>query len=373
MSVCTTCLKPGLPADDKHTCPGLGDIQLTRQLGHGLRVDTAPARARMDFAQLASEKCGATVVGDDLINIADQVLYQVVGYDPESAALVLELVEDWRPKCAPDATVCTPIPAETLIRMSEVPPELLTEQQRTRADNAEERLRLAREALVEDGYFTADQVGPAAAPRIVEWLSHHRDRAEEAEAELARLRAGEEPGWDPMVVPTPGQWIARWNKAPTEERLRVAEAHIRNAEIANRCHFEAHRQRLEEDQQAWATVARVRDLRDSWLLMTLEPGQVRRLLDDITRALDGPEGAGENETTPPDGAPCLCGCRKGDHKPWCHGCGAECTCEPDDTTRSNAHVPDDEVGEYVSPDKARWTRGVLHMGEPVEQQPGGAT
>lgn len=259
MSVCATCLKPGLPADGRHDCPGLGEIQLTRQRGHGLRVDTAPPRARMALAVLADHGHGLAMQDTDLINIADQVLYQVVGYDPESAALVLELVEDWRPGAAPDeedeeptgpakpgvprctatwktehqgtarcwrraihnqrvgyeahmgeteqgyrfqwigtepgttphqsepadATVCTPIPAETLMQMSEVPPELLTEQQLGRADNALERLRLAREALIRDGYFTADEVGPDIAPRIVEWLSHHRDRVAKAETDLA--------------------------------------------------------------------------------------------------------------------------------------------------------------------------------------------
>lgn len=97
MSVCATCLKPGLTGDQRHDCPGLGEIQLTRQLGHGLRVDTAPSRARMALTLLADHGYGLSMVGDDQINIADQVLYQVVGYDAESAALILELVEDWRP------------------------------------------------------------------------------------------------------------------------------------------------------------------------------------------------------------------------------------------------------------------------------------
>jgi hypothetical protein len=44
-----------------------------------------------------------------------------------------------------------------------------------------------------------------------------------------------------------------------------------------------------------------------------------------------------------------------------------------------SHVPDAEVGEYVSPEQARWTRGILHMGksnasetdpaEPEEEEP----
>lgn len=77
--------------------PGIGDIQLTSQLGYGLRVDTAPVRTRMALTVLADHGWGATMRGADCVNIADQVLYRVVGYDPESAALLLELVEDWRP------------------------------------------------------------------------------------------------------------------------------------------------------------------------------------------------------------------------------------------------------------------------------------
>jgi len=46
---------------------------------------------------------------------------------------------------------------------------------------AEERLALARAALLADGYFTPDQVGPDLAPRITEWLAHHRSQAGQQE------------------------------------------------------------------------------------------------------------------------------------------------------------------------------------------------
>ncbi len=72
------------------------DIQITRKLGHGLIVDTAPHHTRMTLHVLAEASWGARLQGPDLINIADQVLYRVTGYDPESATLLLELVEDWR-------------------------------------------------------------------------------------------------------------------------------------------------------------------------------------------------------------------------------------------------------------------------------------
>ena len=112
MSVCTTCLQPGI-ATGGHDCPGFGDVQISRHLGRGLVVDTAPARTRMALAVLADAGWGATIQGSDQINIADQVLYQVVGYDPETAALVLELVEDWRPKSqAQETTAGRLVPVE---------------------------------------------------------------------------------------------------------------------------------------------------------------------------------------------------------------------------------------------------------------------
>jgi hypothetical protein len=78
------------------------DIQLTRKLGHGLIVDNAPPRARKALADHANTGWGARVQGADCINIGDQVLYQVTGYNPASASLLLELVEDWRPAVAPE-------------------------------------------------------------------------------------------------------------------------------------------------------------------------------------------------------------------------------------------------------------------------------
>lgn len=48
-----------------------------------------------------------------------------------------------------------------------------TRMERARAENAETRLALAREALVMTGYFTPEQVGDDVAPRILE-LFHNR-------------------------------------------------------------------------------------------------------------------------------------------------------------------------------------------------------
>lgn len=103
-------------------------------------------------------------------------------------------------------------------KIAELREELV--QQRGRADNAEARLDLARQALVADGYFTRAEVGdegsPDIAPRITELAVHLR-------AELAALYEGEEPYDDDRLIPTPGQWIWRWNRATPAERLDVVQ------------------------------------------------------------------------------------------------------------------------------------------------------
>lgn len=64
-----------------------------------------------------------------------------------------------------------------------------------RAGNAEERLALARDAILRDGYFRPDEVGPDVAPRIIERLSalsserdEWRERAYAAEAKTIVVR-----------------------------------------------------------------------------------------------------------------------------------------------------------------------------------------
>ena len=100
MSVCTTCLQPGI-RNGQHDCPGLDEIQLSRHRGRGIVVDHAPPRALIGLRIIRDLAWPANIaeVGDpDLVNIADQVLYRVVGYDPNTASLIVDLVEDWRPK-----------------------------------------------------------------------------------------------------------------------------------------------------------------------------------------------------------------------------------------------------------------------------------
>lgn len=73
-----------------------GEIQLTRHLGRGPTVDTAPQQAKFDVDLLALPGSYLRVEEGHIV-IADQVIYRITGYDPSDCALTLELVTDWRP------------------------------------------------------------------------------------------------------------------------------------------------------------------------------------------------------------------------------------------------------------------------------------
>lgn len=86
------------------------------------------------------------------------------------------------------------------------------------------------------------------------------DQLDQLYDEIDRLRAGEEPGANPLTELTPGQWIARWNQATPTTRLQIVEAGIANAAAASRCLMLDHEGRLEGERHAWVAVARVRDV-----------------------------------------------------------------------------------------------------------------
>ena len=75
--------------------------------------------------------------------------------------------------------------------------------------------------------------------------------------------------------------------------------------------------RTTEWNQAQAAIERVRVVRDRWLNTTLEPGQVRRLLDDVTRALDGTEQTAKPEASEKPKRPTPFECAPGNR---CNAC-----------------------------------------------------
>jgi hypothetical protein len=76
-------------------------------------------------------------------------------------------------------------------------------------------------------------------------------------AEVARLRAGEEPGDELADVATPGQWIWWWNRATAEQRLDVAASVLRDQRTASACFLEHHRWRIDQAQTLKGAMARV--------------------------------------------------------------------------------------------------------------------
>jgi hypothetical protein len=63
--------------------------------------------------------------------------------------------------------------------------------------------------------------------------------------QLAELRAGEADA-DPEedIIPTPAQWLRKYNRAVPERRLSVAAKAIEDADIAARCRQDGHEQTI---------------------------------------------------------------------------------------------------------------------------------
>lgn len=97
MAVCTTCLQPGITTGE-HDCPGpqYADIVFKRHQGQAITIEgEAPARTRIQMQALMDRYAYLHMPDPQTIVFADQVVYRITGYD--DGALLLELVEDWRP------------------------------------------------------------------------------------------------------------------------------------------------------------------------------------------------------------------------------------------------------------------------------------
>jgi PAS domain-containing protein len=82
------------------------DVQATRHLGIGVKVDVAPQRAKMAVSFLAHPGLYLRIEDGDIV-LADQVVYRITGYNPADYTLTLELVKDWRPGEKDDPNAAT--------------------------------------------------------------------------------------------------------------------------------------------------------------------------------------------------------------------------------------------------------------------------
>lgn len=81
------------------------DLQVSLVLGRGLVVDTAPEHTKIAVGMLTAGHLGIRLDHPGHIKIAEQVAYEITGYDPADCTLTLRLVKDYRPgqKDAPPA------------------------------------------------------------------------------------------------------------------------------------------------------------------------------------------------------------------------------------------------------------------------------
>jgi hypothetical protein len=84
--------------------PAYADLQVSLVLGRGLVVDTAPEHTKVAVGMLATTHLGIRLDHPGHIKIAEQVEYEITGYDPDDCTLTLRLAHDWRPgqKDAPE-------------------------------------------------------------------------------------------------------------------------------------------------------------------------------------------------------------------------------------------------------------------------------
>lgn len=97
---------PTGPAGASSTTPiTYENLQISLVLGRGLVVDTAPEHTKIALHLFASTPMYVRYTHGNHIRIAEQVAYEVTGYDPADCTLTLRLVHDWRPgqKDAPNA------------------------------------------------------------------------------------------------------------------------------------------------------------------------------------------------------------------------------------------------------------------------------
>lgn len=75
---------------------------------------------------------------------------------------------------------------------------------------------------------------------------------------LALLHEGEEPCTDNRVIPTPAQWIWKWNRVTPARRLQIAEAILRARDDAQKCLFGDHQSAVDELREARGALHNVR-------------------------------------------------------------------------------------------------------------------
>lgn len=111
-----------------------------------------------------------------------------------------------------------------------------------------------------------------------------RSRIAALEAEIARLRAGEEPYTDELTDATPGQYIWLWNRAPAAKRLSMAAQILDSGQRAYTCVMYDHEGRIELVSEYRQVLMRVEELAERWQYYAdRKDGPLRELRDALKR------------------------------------------------------------------------------------------
>jgi hypothetical protein len=73
------------------------DIIVTRELGRGTVITTAPEHTKISVGLLVHPRVDIRQPTPGVLILAEQVAYEITGYDPDDQTLTLHLTHDWRP------------------------------------------------------------------------------------------------------------------------------------------------------------------------------------------------------------------------------------------------------------------------------------
>lgn len=103
------------------------------------------------------------------------------------------------------------------------------------------------------------------------------------DVQLAQFFEGEEPYTDTSRIPTPAQWIWKWNRATPAQRLQIAEAVLRTSDADQKCFLEDHHAAVDELREARVAIARIQQLATELAATTGGSQTARRIRAALAR------------------------------------------------------------------------------------------
>lgn len=159
-----------------------------------------------------------------------------------------------------------------------------------------QRLALVRDVLVNDGYFSPEEIGPDLAPRVAELLIHYRSRVEAEEAIVAQV-SGLASRWRFIADRKDALRELRQacrsasQPAPASEAMEPTVPRALFDETTRR-----HKGAVARVDELLAVIERARAVARNWERAVLPRSEAHRMLTDLRRALDEPAPAATEAT-----------------------------------------------------------------------------